>query len=94
MNATMLGWIILGLPLLLLGVYFLWRRWRTIFWMYSGALILGLGYLTATGALSDIGSPLHSMIYGSEEAAPVDSAPVATPSDSSDATSEPVPATP
>ena len=69
MTATILGWILLGLPLLLLGIYFLWRRWRTIFWMYFGALILGLGYLTATGALYDIGSPLHALIHGSEEAA-------------------------
>lgn len=56
MTATLYGWVILGVPLLLLGLYFFWRRWRTVFWMYAGAILLGFGYLTATGAMHEIGS--------------------------------------
>lgn len=94
MNATLLGGLTLGVPLLLLGVYFLWRRWRTVFWMYFGALILGLGYLAATGALADIGSWGDGIVYESE-------APASAPADASGDTapaapapSDPAPATP
>ena len=74
MNATILGGLILGLPLLLVGIYFLWRRWRTIFWMYFGALLLGLGYLTTTGALRDIGSVGEGIVFETETV-PADTAP-------------------
>ncbi len=67
MNATILGGLILGVPLLLLGIYFLWRKWRTIFWMYFGALLLGLGYLATTGALSDMGAWGEGIVYESIE---------------------------
>jgi len=67
MNATILGGLILGVPLLLIGIYFLWRKWRTIFWMYFGALLLGLGYLTTTGALSDMGAWGEGIVYESIE---------------------------
>jgi len=67
MNATILGGVILGVPLLLLGIYFLWRKWRTVFWMYFGALILGLGYLATTGALSDMGAWGEGIVFESIE---------------------------
>lgn len=68
MKATLFGALLLGLPLLLLGLYFLWRRWRTIFWMYVGAILLGLGYLATTGALSDIGSIGEGVVYEAADA--------------------------
>lgn len=77
MNATLLGGLLLGLPLLFLGLYFLWRRWRTIFWMYAGALVLALGYLATTGALSDIGSIGDGIVFESSEPEPA-AAPSAT----------------
>ncbi len=67
MNATILGGLILGVPLLLIGIYFLWRKWRTVFWMYLGALLLGLGYLASTGALSDMGSWGEGIVFESIE---------------------------
>lgn len=85
MNATLLGGLILGVPLLLVGTYFLWRKWRTVFWMYFGALLLGLGYLATTGALSDIGSVGEGIVFESIEK-------LETPSATPDA--EPTPATP
>ena len=91
MNATILGGLILGLPLLLVGIYFLWRKWRTIFWMYFGALVLALGYLATTGALSDIGSVGEGIVFEGE-AAPETAAPAPAADDASGAT--PAPATP
>lgn len=87
MNATILGGLLLGVPLLLVGIYFLWRKWRTVFWMYFGALLLGLGYLATTGALSDIGSVGEGIVFESGDGAS-DAAPAA-----SDAV-DPAPATP
>ena len=55
MSPVLLGWIVLGVPLLLVGMWFLWRRYRPVFWMYLGALLVGLGYLTVKGAVGDIG---------------------------------------
>lgn len=84
MNATILGGLILGVPLLLIGIYFFWRRWRTIFWMYFGALLLGLGYLTTTGALHDMGAWGEGVVYEGvekveEKLDTPDAAPDATP---------------
>lgn len=33
MNSVLLGWIVLGVPLLLIGIWLLWRRQRPVFWM-------------------------------------------------------------
>lgn len=85
MNATILGGLILGVPLLLVGIYFLWRKWRTVFWMYFGALLLGLGYLATTGALSDIGAWGEGIVFESIEK-------LETPAAAPDA--EPAPTTP
>lgn len=75
MNGTLLGWLILGLPLLILGLYLFWRRWRTVFWMYVGAVLLGFGYLTATGAMHDIGSTFVGAEKVVEPDAVIDPAP-------------------
>lgn len=85
MNAMLLGGLLLGVPLLLIGIYFLWRRWRTVFWMYFGALLLGLGYLASTGALSDIGSVGEGVVFESA---------VEPTADPADATPDAAPATP
>lgn len=60
-----LGWLVLGLPLVVAGLYFLWRSYRPVFWMYLGALVVGFGYLTATGAMTSIGGPVHKLLVGS-----------------------------
>jgi len=63
MNSILLGWIVLGIPLLVLGIWALWRRFRPVFWMYLGALLVGLGYLTVTGAVGDVGGTVGSMFF-------------------------------
>jgi hypothetical protein len=51
---------VLGLPLLVVGAILL-RRYRPVLWMFIGALLIGLGYLATTGALSDIGGRALAM---------------------------------
>lgn len=93
MNPELLvGVLALGVPLLALG-YLMLRRNRGVFRMYLAMILIGLGYLTATGALNDIGRTL----MGSEgEVMPVQS-PAPAPAAESPApppTPEPAPAEP
>ncbi len=61
MNSMYAGWLALGIPMLLFGLVFL-RRQGGVFWMYLAACLLGLGYLTTTGAVSDIGTKALNII--------------------------------
>lgn len=70
------GLLALGVPLFALG-YFMLRRTRGVFRMYLAMLLIGLGYLTATGALNDIGAKLIGV---GSEAVPVEAVvPAPTP---------------
>ena len=55
MPAYVLGAIVLGLPALVVAWWFLWQRHQPIFWFAAAMILVGLGYLTATGATADIG---------------------------------------
>lgn len=55
MTSQTAGWLALGIPMLLFGLVFL-RRQGGVFWMYLAASLIGIGYLTTTGAVSDIGT--------------------------------------
>lgn len=55
MNADILGSLILAIPALAMAFAFLWRRQRPIFWFAAVMILLGVGYLNATGAAGDIG---------------------------------------
>ncbi|MEQ1710461.1 MAG: hypothetical protein ABL908_03570 [Hyphomicrobium sp.] len=61
MNSMYAGWLALGIPMLLFGLVFL-RRQGGVFWMYLAACLLGLGYLTTTGAVSDIGTKALNIV--------------------------------
>ena len=52
-HATLAGIGTLGIPLLLIGLLF--ARKIAIFLFYAVLVIVGIGYLTSTGAISDIG---------------------------------------
>lgn len=52
-NALLAGIATLGLPLLLVGLLF--RRSLAIFFFYLVLVVVGIGYLVSTGAISDIG---------------------------------------
>lgn len=47
------GAVILGVPLILIAWVFL-RRQRPVLWFAIAAILVGLGYLMATGATDDI----------------------------------------
>ena len=55
MNADIAGSIILALPALLAAYVVLWRRQRPVFWFACALILIGVGYLAATGAAGDIG---------------------------------------
>jgi dipeptide/tripeptide permease len=52
--AKIAGAIILGVPLTLVAYAALWRRQRPVFWFALALILVGLGYLMATGAADDI----------------------------------------
>ncbi|MGD9784336.1 MAG: hypothetical protein AB7E80_13165 [Hyphomicrobiaceae bacterium] len=54
MSAKLAGVLILGLPLLLVAWGLLWRRHRQVFFFALALILVGLGYLSATGATDDI----------------------------------------
>lgn len=78
MNSMYAGWLALGIPMLLFGLVFL-RRHGGVFWMYLAACLLGVGYLTTTGAVSDIGTRALQMVGSVSDKA---SAPAAKPATS------------
>jgi hypothetical protein len=55
MTTFIAGLIALGVPLLLIGLLFL-RRNKPVLGFYVVALLIGLGYLTSTGAVDEIGA--------------------------------------
>jgi hypothetical protein len=54
MSSFVAGLLTLGLPLVVLGLIF-FRRNVPVFVFYLVALAVGLGYLSTTGAVDDIG---------------------------------------
>ena len=52
--AKLAGALVLGVPLIVLAWAALWRRQRPVFWFALALILVGLGYLMATGATDDI----------------------------------------
>ena len=55
MSTELAGMLTLGIPPMIVG-YFLLRRNRTLQWFFLALLLVGLGYLGATGAVADVGA--------------------------------------
>ena len=51
---TLLGFLTIGVPLILVGGILL-GRWRPVVLMYLAAVAVGLGYLYTTGTVDEIG---------------------------------------
>jgi dipeptide/tripeptide permease len=49
------GGLILGIPAIIVAYVALWRRQRAVFWFALALILVGVGYLVATGAAGDIG---------------------------------------
>jgi hypothetical protein len=75
---TIIGLLVIGVPLLLVGGTIL-KRWRPVLWMYVLALIVGLGYLTTTGTVDEIGGKAQAYIPTSAPAVAPAAAPAAAP---------------
>ncbi len=58
------GTLLIGIPVLLIGLFLFWNNYRPVFWMLAGAMIIGLGYLGMTGATRDLGQPIAEAVYG------------------------------
>jgi hypothetical protein len=56
MAPELLGGLVVGVPALIVAYLALWRRRRPVFWFALALIVVGVGYLAATGALADIGS--------------------------------------
>lgn len=79
MSPFVAGLVTLGAPLFLLGLLFL-RRNLPVFAFYLVALAVGLGYLTTTGAVDDIGGlALEKAGMMAEKSAETVPAPAAVP---------------
>lgn len=70
MDNLMIGLLVTAIPGLVLG-YLMLRKQAPIFRMYLAMLLVGLGYLTATGAMEDIGA----RVTGQPNVVPVVDAP-------------------
>ncbi len=92
MNETVVGILAIAVPALLIGGI-LFGRYRPVFWMFFAALVIGLGYLTTTGAVDDVGQEVIGYIGtppppAATPAAAPEPAPAPTPA----AAPEPAPA--
>ena len=52
--AHLAGAAILAIPAIIMAWAVLWRRQRPVFWFAVALIVVGVGYLTATGATEDI----------------------------------------
>jgi len=55
MMSAVIGAIIIALPAVILAALLFWRSLRPVFWFVLALIVVGSGYLVATGAAADIG---------------------------------------
>lgn len=55
MHPDTVGGLILGVPAIIIAYVALWRSQRAVFWFAVALILVGVGYLVATGAAADIG---------------------------------------
>ena len=49
-----IGALIVALPALVIALVLFWRRMQPVFWFVVALIVVGVGYLTTTGATTDI----------------------------------------
>lgn len=54
MSQKLIGAAIVAIPLILIAWAVLWRRARPVFWFALALIVVGTGYLVATGATDEI----------------------------------------
>jgi hypothetical protein len=78
MSPFIAGLLTIGLPLVLLGLLFL-RRNVPVLVFYIVALAVGLGYLTTTGAVDDVGKTALTTLEGATAEKAAEPAPAPAP---------------
>lgn len=73
MNADIVGALILAVPALALAFAVLWRRQRPVFWFAAVLIVVGTGYLFATGAAGDIGRRWAPVLGAAQAVSPAPS---------------------
>ncbi|MFA5900050.1 MAG: hypothetical protein WC829_13170 [Hyphomicrobium sp.] len=53
-SPTVLGALIVGVPAVVVAYLALFKAPRAVFWFAVALIVVGLGYLASTGALTDI----------------------------------------
>lgn len=91
MNETVVGILAIAVPALLIGGI-LFGRYRPVFWMFFAALVIGLGYLTTTGTVDDVGKEVIGYIGTPPPAVTPAAAPEPAPAPTPAAAPEPAPA--
>ena len=96
MTDTIMGILVIGVPALLVGGILL-GRYRPVFWMFFAALAVGLGYLTTTGTVDEIGKQAIGYVGKPPAATPAAApepatAPEPAPAPAPSAAPEPAPA--
>ena len=54
MSASIIGALMAGIPAVIVAYLVLWRSAAPVFWFALALIVIGLGYLAATGATADI----------------------------------------
>ena len=54
MTPSIIGALIAGIPAIIVAYLALWRNTAPVFWFALALIVVGLGYLAATGATADI----------------------------------------
>lgn len=57
-RASLIGALFLALPALAAAWLMLWRKHRPVFWLAAALILVGVGYLVATGAAEDVARKL------------------------------------
>lgn len=54
MTPEVIGALIVAVPASFIATLLFWRRMRPVFWFALALIVVGVGYLVATGATADI----------------------------------------
>jgi hypothetical protein len=68
MSPSIIGALIAGIPAVIIAYLALWRRAAPVFWFALALIIVGLGYLAATGATADIANFFSGQSLASQSA--------------------------
>lgn len=63
-RASLIGALFLALPALAAAWLMLWRKHRQVFFLAAALILIGVGYLVATGAAEDVARKIAPAVAG------------------------------